>query len=92
MEWVGNPVFTVGLSPNDKELLQLRSERMYLSVPEYVVGLFSVPGYYEVHISCSSLAKFDPSSSAEATAQTEKLDPFGNPHLSTRSGRGESGC
>lgn len=42
MEWRGQPKFTIGHSSEDKELLQLRSEQMYLTIPEYVflpVGL-----------------------------------------------------
>lgn len=87
MEWSGSPVFTVGLSPKDKELLQLRSDRMCLSVPEYVLPslLSIVPDIPKLFF--FSLAKFDPSS--EPADQSEKLDPFGNPHLSNRNGRGK---
>lgn len=34
LEWKGNPKFTIGHSPEDKELLQLRSKQMYLTIPE----------------------------------------------------------
>jgi hypothetical protein len=42
MEWKGQPLFTIGYSSQDQELVQLQSDRMVLAIPESVLALCPV--------------------------------------------------